>query len=70
MLLDRDGHVLLTDFGLSKVSLAGEDRANTVCGTIEYMAPEVLANVAYGKAVDWWSFGALAFDMMTGSVRI
>ena len=59
---------MLTDFGLSKVAI-DHDKTNTVCGTVEYMAPEVLANVAYDKTVDWWSLGALAFDIMTGAVR-
>lgn len=53
VLLDQDGHVLLTDFGLSKVAL-NEEKAHTVCGTIEYMAPEILANTVYGYAVDWF----------------
>ena len=67
VLLDGDGHVKLTDFGLSKVALS-DDRANTVCGTVEYMAPEIIANLPYDKTVDWWSLGALSFDMMTGKV--
>lgn len=68
ILLDREGHVLLTDFGLSKVALGQDERTNTVCGTVEYMAPEVLASREYDMSVDWWSLGALAFDVMTGSV--
>ena len=67
VLLDHDGHVKLTDFGLSKVALNDEDKTNTVCGTIEYMAPEIIANMEYDKVVDWWSLGALSYDMMTGS---
>lgn len=70
VLLDQEGHVKLTDFGLSKVALNEDQRANTVCGTVEYMAPEILANLPYGKMVDWWSLGALSYDMMTGKVRI
>ncbi|WEW55048.1 AGC family serine/threonine protein kinase [Emydomyces testavorans] len=66
-LLDADGHLLLTDFGLSKVAVNGEDRCNSSLGTIEYMAPEVIQGKPYGKACDWWSLGALGFDLLTGS---
>ncbi|KAK2765624.1 serine/threonine protein kinase psk1 [Arachnomyces sp. PD_36] len=66
-LLDADGHLLLTDFGLSKVAVDGEDRCNSSLGTIEYMAPEVVQGKTYGKACDWWSLGALGFDLLTGS---
>ncbi|KAH8549165.1 kinase-like domain-containing protein [Umbelopsis sp. PMI_123] len=63
-LLDSDGHVVLTDFGLSKVAIA--QKTNTVCGTVEYMAPEVLMEQHYGKGVDWWSLGILLFEMIVG----
>lgn len=66
-LLDSDGHLLLTDFGLSKVSVEDSDSCNSMLGTVEYMAPEVVKGVKYGKAVDWWSFGALGFDLLTGN---
>ena len=68
-LLDAEGHLLLTDFGLSKVAVEGEDnpRCNSILGTIEYMAPEVILGHFYGSAIDWWSFGALGFDLLTGS---
>ncbi|KAL1883132.1 hypothetical protein VTK73DRAFT_9499 [Phialemonium thermophilum] len=65
-LLDADGHLLLTDFGLSKVS-AEPEGCNSMLGTVEYMAPEVILGQKYGKAVDWWSFGALGYDLMTGN---
>ncbi|EFZ00459.1 serine/threonine protein kinase domain protein [Metarhizium robertsii] len=67
-LLDADGHLLLTDFGLSKVAVEkSEDSCNSILGTVEYMAPEVILGKRYGKAVDWWSFGALGYDLMTGN---
>lgn len=66
-LLDADGHLLLTDFGLSKVAVDGNDKCNSFLGTVEYMAPEVIQGHKYGMAVDWWSFGALGFDLLTGS---
>ncbi|KAI9730044.1 MAG: serine/threonine protein kinase psk1 [Claussenomyces sp. TS43310] len=66
-LLDADGHLLLTDFGLSKVALDEDDHCRSILGTVEYMAPEVIEGKKYGLAVDWWSLGALAFDLLTGS---
>ncbi|KAM3723283.1 Ribosomal protein S6 kinase beta [Dirofilaria immitis] len=66
ILLDSRGHVKLTDFGLCKESIEGDQKTHTFCGTIEYMAPEILMRVGHNKAVDWWSLGALTFDMLTG----
>ena len=66
-LLDSEGHLLLTDFGLSKVAVDENDRTDSMLGTIEYMAPEVVQGHKYGMVVDWWSFGALGFDLMTGN---
>ncbi|KAI0889402.1 kinase-like protein [Annulohypoxylon maeteangense] len=66
-LLDAQGHLLLTDFGLSKVSVEDDDGCKSILGTVEYMAPEVVQGQKYGKAVDWWSFGALGYDLMTGN---
>ncbi|GAP84950.1 putative serine threonine-protein kinase psk1 [Rosellinia necatrix] len=66
-LLDAHGHLLLTDFGLSKVAVGDDDSCGSMLGTVEYMAPEVILGNKYGKAVDWWSFGALGYDLMTGN---
>ncbi|XP_033747555.1 ribosomal protein S6 kinase beta-1-like [Pecten maximus] len=67
ILLDNLGHVKLTDFGLCKESINGGAVTHTFCGTIEYMAPEILTRSGHGKAVDWWSLGALMYDMLTGA---
>ena len=66
-LLDSEGHLLLTDFGLSKEAVDGEHRCRSMTGTVEYMAPEVIQQQSYGTAVDWWSFGILGFDLLTGA---
>lgn len=67
ILLDAKGHVKLTDFGLCKESIDEHSLTHTFCGTIEYMAPEILTRSGHGKAVDWWSLGALMYDMLTGA---
>eukprot|EP00178_Gracilaria_changii_P000286 TRINITY_DN10345_c0_g2_i1.p1 TRINITY_DN10345_c0_g2~~TRINITY_DN10345_c0_g2_i1.p1 ORF type:complete len:245 (+),score=36.91 TRINITY_DN10345_c0_g2_i1:359-1093(+) len=67
ILLTNEGHICLTDFGLCKEGIMKEDdRTGTFCGTPEYLAPEVLKGKGYGKAVDWWSFGSLIYEMLTG----
>ncbi|KAI8928294.1 kinase-like domain-containing protein [Entophlyctis helioformis] len=66
ILLDSNGHIALTDFGLCKENVAYDEVTNTFCGTPEYLAPEVLTGVGYGKAVDWWSLGILFYEMTTG----
>eukprot|EP01097_Dermamoeba_algensis_P012097 TRINITY_DN975_c0_g1_i2.p1 TRINITY_DN975_c0_g1~~TRINITY_DN975_c0_g1_i2.p1 ORF type:complete len:234 (+),score=39.33 TRINITY_DN975_c0_g1_i2:908-1609(+) len=67
ILITEDGHICLTDFGIAKEGLQSEsDRTETFCGTPEYLAPEILECVGYGKGVDWWSFGTLMFEMLVG----
>lgn len=65
ILLDSEGHICITDFGLSK-KLEADGGTHTFCGTPEYLAPEVLKGHGHGIAVDWWSLGTLLFEMMTG----
>ena len=66
-MIDADGFALLTDFGLSKENMSETERAKSLCGTAEYLAPEVLERERnYGKSCDWWSFGCVIYEMLTG----
>ncbi|CAK8693241.1 ribosomal protein S6 kinase alpha-5-like [Clavelina lepadiformis] len=69
ILLDSDGHIVLTDFGLSKEFLNEGERTFSFCGTIEYMAPEVIKSNGIGHdfAVDFWSLGVLIYELLTGA---
>ncbi|XP_039364191.1 ribosomal protein S6 kinase-related protein isoform X1 [Mauremys reevesii] len=69
ILLDERGHLKLTDFGLSRHLRRGE-RAYTICGTLQYMAPEVLSGGPYSHSADWWSLGILLFTLATGKFPV
>uniref|UniRef100_A0A452R040 Ribosomal protein S6 kinase n=1 Tax=Ursus americanus TaxID=9643 RepID=A0A452R040_URSAM len=60
--------ISLSDFGLSKEAIDHDKRAYSFCGTIEYMAPEVVNRRGHTQSADWWSFGVLMFEMLTGSL--
>ncbi|XP_029302986.1 putative serine/threonine-protein kinase PRKY isoform X2 [Cottoperca gobio] len=64
ILLDSEGHMRLTDFGFAKKL---SDRTWTLCGTPEYLAPEVIQSKGHGRAVDWWALGILIFEMLAGT---
>jgi protein-serine/threonine kinase len=66
ILLSAVGHAKLTDFGLSKEGIDDNFSAKTMCGTPEYLAPEILDKRGHGKAVDWYSLGALTYEMLSG----
>uniref|UniRef100_A0A3B5MVK8 Protein kinase X-linked n=1 Tax=Xiphophorus couchianus TaxID=32473 RepID=A0A3B5MVK8_9TELE len=61
ILLDSEGHIRLTDFGFAK-------KTWTLCGTPEYLAPEVIQSKGHGRAVDWWALGILVFEMLKGAL--
>lgn len=66
LLLDKDGHVRIADFGLCKEDISFGDKTKTFCGTPEYLAPEVLDDNDYGRSVDWWGLGVVMYEMMCG----
>ena len=66
VLIDKDGYIKITDFGLSKQNIIDNFSASSFCGTPEYLAPEIIENKGHGKAVDWWSLGAITYEMLTG----
>ena len=68
LLLDADGFVKIADFGLCKEGMGYGDRTSTFCGTPEFLAPEVLTEASYTRAVDWWGLGVLVFEMLVGEV--
>ncbi|XP_072909198.1 ribosomal protein S6 kinase-related protein isoform X2 [Hemitrygon akajei] len=69
VLLTEWGHIMLTDFGLSHRLWRGE-RAHTICGTVQYMAPEVLRGSPYNHSADWWSLGVLLYALATGEFPV
>ncbi|KAJ7459690.1 protein kinase C1 [Mycena latifolia] len=66
ILLTLDGHVKVADYGLCKEEMWYGKTTSTFCGTPEFMAPEILLEQRYGRAVDWWAFGVLTYEMLLG----
>lgn len=67
IMLDVDGHVKLADFGLAKEGITSElNGTYTMCGTPEYLPPEILNRAGHGTAVDWWNLGMVVYEMLTG----
>uniref|UniRef100_A0A8C1YN90 Protein kinase C n=1 Tax=Cyprinus carpio TaxID=7962 RepID=A0A8C1YN90_CYPCA len=66
VLLDQDGHIKITDYGMCKEGIRPGDTTSTFCGTPNYIAPEILRGEDYGFSVDWWALGVLMFEMMAG----
>ncbi|XP_057244550.1 RAC-beta serine/threonine-protein kinase-like, partial [Malurus melanocephalus] len=66
LMLDKDGHIKITDFGLCKEGVTDGTTMRTFCGTPEYLAPEVLEDNDYGRAVDWWGLGVVMYEMLCG----
>ena len=68
ILMDTEGHIKISDFGLAKILSNPKDKAYTLCGTLQYLAPELLKNKGYDKSVDWWSLGIIFYQMLMGKM--
>lgn len=66
VVFDEDGHALLTDFGLSKTGMGASSVSNSFCGSVAYLAPEMLRRAGHTKSIDWYLLGVLIYEMLVG----
>jgi serum/glucocorticoid-regulated kinase 2 len=66
--MDKDGYILLADFGLAKINQNDGEEANTFCGTPEYLSPEMIVGSGHDHTVDWWALGCIIYEMLIGIV--
>ncbi|MCQ2821111.1 MAG: protein kinase [archaeon] len=65
ILMDEEGYLKIADFGMAKI-LIGNEKANSFCGTPEYLSPEIILGTGHNRTSDWWSYGILIFEMLFG----
>ena len=66
ILVEADGYLKITDFGLAKIHNKSQGNANTFCGTPEYISPEMIQDTGYDHCTDWWSLGIIIYTMLVG----
>ena len=66
VLIDAEGYIRVADFGLSKSDVTEDNAAFSLCGTPEYLAPEIVWKTGHGKPVDWWCVGCILYELLTG----
>jgi len=66
VIFDNDGHALLTDFGLSKTGMGDDSKSSSFCGSVAYLAPEMLRKQGHTKSIDWYLLGVLIYEMLVG----
>lgn len=66
VLIESDGYIRIADFGLAKEGVSTNDATHSFCGTLEYLAPEIVQRKGHGLAVDWWSLGCIIYEMVVG----
>ena len=66
VVFDAEGHALLTDFGLSKTGVGINDRSSSFCGSVAYLAPEMLRRSGHTRSIDWYLLGVLIYEMLVG----
>ena len=66
IIIDADGHALITDFGLAKFGITYKNKTHSFCGSVAYLAPEMLNKIGHNLSLDWYLFGVLIYEMLTG----
>ncbi len=66
ILINRDGYIMLADFGLAKITANSTSEPNSFCGTPEYLSPEMIVGSGHDFTTDWWALGILIYEMIIG----